>query len=423
MKGIRSIEVYYHDLLVGEIFDGINETLFHYNADFLRTKIDLSPLSMVKRESPYLFDDPDFSLVAPLFSDSLPDGYGSVVMNRWFERENGPLYRPTAIDKLTYVGETGLGALIYRPGQSYPVEKLQQFDLREQERLASSNIAQTAEEWIHRLRRAARTAGGRFPKALLAIDWATGLFYEDHPSVGLEKERWVLKFGSLSEQRKSLNNYPNIEYAYHQMAKASGIRVPEARLIPSTHSSEVISHFASRRFDLKCGKRIHLATLSALTGITPGSENLTYRNLFEVAHQLSGSLQEVKEVFRRMVFNVLSCNADDHGKNHSFLFDGRKWELSPAYDLTFSDEGGLNHLPQHSMSIAGVIKNISAKNLLQEGTLAGLTNVQCKVLYEEVAEPLSRSRDYLHAAHLPEKTVEWVARKIDFAMKESHFSH
>ncbi len=174
MKAVRRITVQYGDLPVGELAEGRASTLFQFSPEYLASGTDLSPLSMPPVPQPQEFRDRDFDRLPPLFAGSLPDSYGKRIMREWFQRQRGASHVPTSLEQLAYVGEFGLGALVYQPGLDTPKEVLRRLDLRQQERLARTSQGRQAGDLIETLRRAARTAGGTFPKALVAIDARTG---------------------------------------------------------------------------------------------------------------------------------------------------------------------------------------------------------------------------------------------------------
>ena len=335
---MKRIEVFYHDQKVGELAAAGNQTSFQFAPNFIQTGTQLSPLTMKLRSEPYVYSDLEFDYLPPLLSDSLPDSYGRSVMIRWFSQKFGDQYRPSELDKLAYVGQGGIGALTYRPMlDAFPAEIVREMDLRQEQKLATSFVGQHPPELLEKLRRAIHTVGGRFPKALVTLDHNTGLLYEDDPRLDPRFERWIVKFGIPAHERDSLLNYPEIEYAYSCMARDAGIHISRTRLLTTCDKEANLVHFAIERFDVAGGRRLHVASLSALTGVPAGRLELDYRDLLSTTLELCRDLREVRQAFLRMVFNVVMHNVDDHGKNHAFVFDGNNWKLSPAYDLTFSD--------------------------------------------------------------------------------------
>jgi len=414
------IEVFYKDRRVGELTGTPTETLFQYDPDFVRSGIELSPLLVKLSREPVRGNLPALDHLPPLFADSLPDRFGRTIMNQWFTEKRGLGYRAKPLERLAYVGETGMGALCYRPSlETFPEEILREFDLRQQEKLARSSLGKVPAEYIEAAKNAARTVGGSFPKALAAEDPATGLFYQDDPRLSAPFKRWIIKFGIPEKDRDDLLNFPEVEWAYHRMARDAGIQVPVCRLMASAEAS--LRHFAIERFDWRRGQRIHMQTLSAITGIPATEQTLDYRNLLSTTHELTGDITQVKEAFRRMVFNVASHNVDDHGKNHSFLYDAGMWQLSPAYDLTFADAPNpdIATVAARAMPVGGKIIDITGRDLFRLGTRAGLSKPTCREICNQVIEVVSRASVYLREAHLPEHHVREISNKIDLALNES----
>jgi serine/threonine-protein kinase HipA len=400
------IAVFYHDQKVGEL------------ADFVRSGIELSPLLMKLGSEPAQGNLPAFEYLPPLFADSLPDRFGRTVMNQWFTEKMGLGYRSTPLERLAYVGETGMGALCYRPALGvFPDQVLREFNLRSQEKLARSSQGKVPAEYIEAAKNAARTVGGSFPKALCAQDPATELFYQDDPRLPASFRRWIIKFGVTEAERDDLLNFPEVELAYNRMARNAGIEVPECSLIAAGDTQ----HFAIERFDWRNGRRIHMQTLSALTGIHAGEQTLDYRNLLSVTHQLTGDMDQVKEAFRRMVFNVASHNADDHGKNHSFLYEEGAWRLSPAYDLTFADAPNpdIAAVAARAMPVGGKVIDITGKDLLRLGERAGLSKSVARDICHQVIDVVARGRSYLKEAGLSEPFTKAIWSKVELALNES----
>jgi serine/threonine-protein kinase HipA len=412
------IAVFYHDHKVGELTGTATETLFQYDLDFVRSGTELSPLLMKLSGEPVRGNLPAFDYLPPLFADSLPDRFGRTIMNQWFTEKKGLGYRAAPMERLAYVGETGMGALCYRPSlEVFSEQVLREFDLRRQEKLARSSLGKLPAEYIEAAKNAARTVGGSFPKALCAEDPATGLFYEDDPRLPASFKRWILKFGIEEKDRNDLLNFPEVEWAYNRMAGEAGIHVPACRLVAS---DEGLQHFAIERFDWGRGQRIHMQTLSAITGISAAEPTLDYRNLLSTTHELTGDINQVKEAFRRMVFNVASHNVDDHGKNHSFLYDAGIWQLSPAYDLTFADAPNpdIATVAARAMAVGGKIIDITGRDLLRLGDRAGLSKAACRDICNQVVDVVSRVDVYLTEARLPESYAKEISNKASLALKE-----
>jgi serine/threonine-protein kinase HipA len=419
---MKRIEVFYQDRKTGELAVAGNQTSFQFFPEFIQNGIQISPLRMKLRPEPYIYGEADFGYLPPVLSDSLPDLYGRTVMNRWFAQKFGAEFRPTPLDKLAYVSTGGLGALSYRPVlDAFPTEVVREMDLREEQKLAAAAIGQQPLEKLEKLRRAVHTVGGRFPKALLAIDPDTGLFYEDDSRLDPRFERWIVKFGIPPAERDNLLNYPEIEYAYSCMARDAGIRMPRSRLLTTESREGKLVHFAIERFDVVAETRFHVASLSALTEIPAGRLELDYRDLFSTAMDLCRDLREVRQAYLRMLFNVALHNIDDHGKNHAFIFDGVDWKLAPAYDLTFSDVSapGEHTYASRAMPVAGNPLNPKRKDMLKLGERFGLRRDDCGTMMDQVAGTAARTRECLEECGVPSVHSKAVASAVDRSLRES----
>ena len=419
---MKRIEVFYHDQKVGELAEAGRQTSFQFSPTFIQGGIQLAPLTMPLRSEPVIYSDPEFDYLPPLMDDSLPDRYGRSVMNRWFAQKFGDQYRPSVLEKLAYVGEGGIGALTYRPVlEMLPSELLREMDLRQEQKLATSFIGQHPSDLLEKLRRAVHTVGGRFPKALVAMDETTGLHYEDDPRLDSRFSRWIVKFGIPFEERDNLLNYPEIEYAYSRMARTVGIDMTRTQLLRTHGETGNLTHFAIERFDIAHGSRLHTASLSALTSIPAGRLELDYRDLLSTTFELCRDLRQVRQAFLRMVFNVVMHNVDDHGKNHGFLFDGKEWRLSPAFDLTFSDVSapGTHTVASRAMPVAGNPINPKRKDFLKLGERFGLKREDCNSLVDQVGETARQLAGYLEEAGVIAAHASTVVASVDRALSES----
>jgi len=234
-------------------------------------------------------------------------------------------------------------------------------------------------------------------------------------------ERWIVKFGIAAAERDNLNNYPEIEYAYSRMAREVGIRMPRTRLLTTEGKKGKLVHFAIERYDVAAGARLHVASLSALTEIPAGRLELDYRDLFSTTLDLCRDLREVRQAYLRMVFNIAMHDVDDHGKNHAFIFDGRDWKISPAYDVTFCDVSapGEHTYAARAMPVNGNPLNPKRKDLLKLGERFGLRRGDCEAILDEVAQTASCSREYLKESGVPADHLKAVTSAVDRSLRES----
>lgn len=405
---MKTIRVLIGNRLVGELGATANRSIFIYAKDFLAEPMELSPLVMTSRAEPYVFEGKEDLGLPPLVRDSLPGYYAAKVMRQWFAHHFSPKFEVSYLEQLSYVGYFGMGALVYEPAKDFPAKLLRTYDLKKQERL--SKALKPVD--LDAVRFSTRTIGGARPKSLVCRDLATGNFYLDDPRLADEKyQHLVLKYGIPPQERSDLNNYPEIEHSYHQVAQRCGINTAQTLLLPSANKK--FTHFGSVRFDQVKGQRIHMATLRGLMGVDSARHQFTYGELLETTRKLTRNLEEMKEVYRRMVFNVLAHCCDDHERNHSFLMDSQgRWSLSPAYDLSFTDNHSWFTAQDQAMLIHGKVSGISSKDLVAEGERAGLGGRYCRDTIQHIAEELSGMGKRLLAHGLQKEDARKIQEKL-----------
>jgi serine/threonine-protein kinase HipA len=397
----RRIEVRYLGQPVGQLATNGRQTLFQYDAGWLRTGHDLAPFTMKRRNEPTLGIIPEFHYLPPLFAGSLPDDYGRRIMTAWFRKHRGPAYTPTPLDMLGYVGETGMGALTYHPtANAFPAAIYRALDIRSQQKLSEAidSPGLSDGEFVEQARRAAHTVGGMYPKFLCAEDRRDGKLYEDDPRVGRGFRRWIVK---LSQDTRPYAG--EIEFLLNRLAKTAGISVPETKLMVSRDKNGVeTANFAIERFDSIEDERIHVSSLAVLLGRPASGLDIDYRDLLRTSHELTRDASQVEEAFRRMVFNVAVCNTDDHAKNHAFLYREGKWTLSPAFDVNF-DPGTPGQEANHAMPIFGTSNSIGSSHLITAGEHFGIS--RCRAMANEVLEAVSEVRNCSKAQGLDVRPI------------------
>ena len=370
-RHVRRIEVSLWGRHVGTIVPAPERGFFAFKYDraFVRSGLEIAPLMMPLRDEPYVFADlprTEYDGLPPVFADSLPDGFGSGLIDRWMREHGVSRNEITALDRLAYVGRRAMGALAYEPDRG-PGGRPTSLDMRQlvdEARCAvNGEIAGlSGDDALRTIIRIGSTAGGAQAKALVGWNRATGEFMFGDRDLPEGFEHWIVKF--------SPKEYPwrgEREYEVALKAQRAGVRMNESVL----YELDGMRHFMTRRFDRVGNERLHLSTLSALAHF-PMSVPLEFRSygqLLATVDALRLGYEAKEEAFRRIVFNVLVGECDDHAKNFSFLMheDGN-WELAPAYDLTGSDfpsadpwsaHGGL-----HQLSVNGKFAGITDEDLL-----------------------------------------------------------
>lgn len=348
MKAMRSVEVSMAGRRVGELVAAPRGGLyFAYDTQWLATGFALSPLNMPFDAAPQTA--PDSRLFAGLhgaFADSLPDGWGMLLMDRWFQHMHGiDRRRISPLDRLAYIGDRAMGALEYWPGLDrddtgpLALEPLYQAALKAYEGDTS--------DVLESLRLAGGSPGGARPKVVVALSVDRHQCASPFAPLLEGHAHWLVKFRSGEEHRDT----GAIEFAYARMASAAGVETSESALIPVEAASGLERFFAARRFDRDGDRKRHMLTASGLLYADHRLPALDYGDLLRATWAITRHAGEVEKMARLMVFNALAHNRDDHAKNFAFMFDEGRWRVAPAYDLTFSHAGGMGD--EHTTAFAG----------------------------------------------------------------------
>ena len=360
------VEVRAFDRPVGAIAAvSIRGYTFEYDPAWVRTGIELAPLLMPvgrwQRRHTFPNLPPDtFHLLPPMIADSLPDRFGSSIIDAWLATKGVAAGDVTPLDRLTYLGERGLGALTYHPTQTPDTTPTDMFDLNALVRTARDAVTGTLGDdresaaALHQIISVGTSAGGARAKAIINLNPETSEVRAGHVTPPLGFEAWLLKLDGVGKDRQlgETQNYGRIEYAYALMAAAAGITMSPTRLLEENGRA----HFLTRRFDRPDGGgKLHSQTLTGLAAVDFNAIGVNdYAQLFTAISELNLDERARQEAFRRMVFNFAAANCDDHAKNHGFLMDDTgNWSLAPAYDVihAYNPEGQWTR--QHLMGVNG----------------------------------------------------------------------
>ena len=353
---VNKVNVFIHqDTLVGQLRLVGQEILFKYADSYLKNGHNISPLKLQFDDSIQTAPPAPFRGLHGVFSDSLPDAWGMLLLRKHFSNQGVLLETLSMLDLLCMIGKDSSGALHYEPSRKTNTPNtsisLDQLHSNSQE-ILSGDIGVDIEQFIH----AGGSPGGARPKVNLFYNEQLDKFYSHHKEEPtLEDQPWIIKFPALTD----IEDLAQVEYAYNLMAEECGLIVHDFKLFKGESG---LSYFGSRRFDRKKGEKIHMISAAALMNDDYERSTLDYGHLLDATLKLTGSMAEMSKLFRLACFNVLAHNRDDHSKNFSFLMDKKgKWSLSPAYDLTFS----ASSQGMHSTSCAGNSKNPGADELLE----------------------------------------------------------
>ncbi|MCF7827034.1 MAG: type II toxin-antitoxin system HipA family toxin [Candidatus Marinimicrobia bacterium] len=352
---IQLIDVKIGSQLVGQVAQTPEQKIvFEYSPSFLKTGFSISPFHLPLKPGLFTAPDEPFAGNFGVFNDSLPDGWGNLLLDRFLISQGISLSSLSALDRLSLIGSNGMGALQYFPDQKIQSE----FSSTELAFLAQEVhkvISETEySEHLEMLIAVGGSPGGARPKALIKVN----------------HESWMVKFPSSLDPP----DIGCIEFEYSRIARKCGIEMPQTQLFEN-------KYFGVKRFDREGDERIHMHTASGLLNASHRYPSLDYSEIMKASFALTRNINDSYKLFRRMVFNVLTGNKDDHSKNFSFLFSEKEWSLAPAYDLAPS--GGFNG--NHSTTIAGQGQP-SRSNIFDVGTQIGLKQNRLLQLFDEVYE-------------------------------------
>lgn len=360
MNSIRQIEVIYADSLVGRLaltLEGL--CAFEYSAQWLASGFSISPFELPLRSGVFIAKPRPFAGGFGVFDDSLPDGWGLLVLDRYLQLQGINPRSLTLLDRLALVGSTGRGALEFRPDRSVVTEQeysdFEKLALEAERILASDNyLGEGIEEFQHR----GGSPGGARPKIFTRY----------------EGKEWLVKFRAMRDAM----SIGREEYNYSLLAKACGIEMPETRLFED-------KYFGVERFDRTPEGKLHVVSVAGLIGADYRLPSIDYLHIFQLCAALTHNVAELWKVYRLMVFNYLIANKDDHAKNFAFVYCSGDWRLSPAYDLLPSD--GINGY--RTTSVNDCIEP-TKEDLVAVAVKAGLGKKEAEAIFDSIFSILAR---------------------------------
>ena len=375
---------------------------FEYEPKFKSLNWDLAPLKMPIHENRNRFSFPElqkdkksaydtFKGLPGILADALPDTYGNQMINLWLAQQGRPQDSMNPVEMLCFIGTRGMGALEFEPAvlkenkRTFSIEMdslvTTAQKMLDQREAFITNLHKDEEKAVLEVLKIGTSAGGARPKALIAWNEKTGEVKSGQTKAPKGFEHWLIKLDGVSDvQLGSSQGYGKVEMAYYTMAKACGIDMMPSRLLEENGRS----HFMTKRFDREGSEtKHHVQTFCAMKHFDYNLiRSFSYEQLFQCMRELKLTYADAEQMFRRMVFNVIARNCDDHTKNFSFLLrQGGTWELAPAYDLCHAYRPGSEWVSQQALSINGKRKNIEKADLLAVGE-----SIRCKKAAEIVDE-------------------------------------
>jgi serine/threonine-protein kinase HipA len=407
--------------------DDADVAVFQYDPGFLGSGIEVAPLAMPLRSRPYAFPELSrlsFHGLPGLLADSLPDKFGNALIDAWLAEQGRTPEEFTSVDRLCYIGQRAMGALEYAPAIGPRSTQSKSLSVDSLVELASLALTKRSEfvasfKNVDRARAVkdillvGTSAGGARAKAVIAYNPLTKEVRSGQVSAGPGFEHWILKFDGVSgNEDKDLHDpqgYGAIEFAYSLMAKGAGIDMTECRLLEENGRR----HFMTRRFDrLPDGDKLHVQSLAALRHYDFNQAGAySYEEAFDTIKRLRLGMDAIEQEFRRMTFNILARNQDDHVKNISFIMsrDG-SWTLSPAFDVTYAYRPSSSWTGLHQMSMNGKRDHFDFADFQACARVAGLQRGRVETIVTEVGRAVEQWMSYADAAQVGEEEAAKIAR-------------
>ena len=395
--------------------EGDEVAAFEYDPAFAQSDIEVSPITMPLSRRVYTFPElsrKTFYGLPGLLADSLPDKFGHALIDAWLATQGRQPGSFNVIERLCYIGERGMGALEFAPGigpKARPAGRIQIDKLVElaseilshRNNLQVSFVDKSRAQALIDILRVGTSAGGARAKAVIAWNPATNEVRSGQVPAGEGFEYWLLKFDGVSGNRdKELEDpqgYGVIEYAYYRMVRDCGIDISECRLFEENGRR----HFMTRRFDrLAGGGKLHMQSLCALAHYDFNMAGAySYEQALLVIRQLGLPMQAIEQQFRRMVFNIVARNQDDHVKNIAFLMNkAGEWSLAPAFDMTYSYNPSGAWTASHQMTLNGKRDDFSLEDFKSCAKAASMKRGRAETIVREVQAAVSRWPDYAEEA-------------------------
>lgn len=404
---------------------------FEFAPEFIRKGWDLSPIKMPITNGSRIYRFPElrrvkdatedtFKGLPGLLADSLPDRYGNKLINRWLEQNNRLPESMNPVEKLCFIGKRGMGALEFEPAHlnagtnTFSIELSGLVDIAKKmlsnRESFHTDLNVDEEKAMREILKVGTSAGGARPKALIAFNDKTGEICSGQTKAPLGFEHWLIKLDGVSGiQFGDSHGWGHVEYAYYLMAKECGINMMECRLLSENNRF----HFMTKRFDREGNEtKHHVQTLCALQHFDYNDMfGYSYEQVFQTMRILRLKYPEAEQMFKRMVFNVLAINYDDHTKNFGFILKkGGNWELAPAYDVCFSYDPTNVWVSQQTLSVNGKRQQITKADLM---TIAESNNIKKgEAIIDEINITIKYWGDFSLLAKVPKDKHQLVTKNL-----------
>jgi len=400
---------------------------FEYDANFIKRNLDLSPIKMpIEGAAKKIFSFRElknlktFNGLPGLLADVLPDKYGNALINAWLTSQGRASNSLNPVEILCFIGKRGMGALEFEPTIPQSSNLSTKIEINSLVQIAdeillgrkdfSTKLKANEEKALLDILKIGSSAGGARAKAVIAYNEKTKEVRSGQADIPKGFTHWLMKFDGVTDsQFGSSVGYGRVEMAYYLMAKDAGINMSECRLLEENGRA----HFMTRRFDRENNNhKLHVQSFCAMQHYDFNEVNVySYEQLFETMRVLGLPYPQAEQLYRRMVFNVMARNCDDHTKNFAFVMDEKgRWELSPAYDICHAYRPDSNWVSQHALSINGKRKNINRFDLLQ---VAKQMNVKkAESIIKLIHDVVSEWTNYAKQAEVDEKLKQAIQQTL-----------
>ncbi len=429
MSTVAEVKLWGRTIGAVALEEGAEVASFEYDPTFLRSGIEIAPLTMPLARRVYSFPvlgREAFRGLPGLLADSLPDRFGNALIDAWLATQGRSPESFNAVERLCYIGSRGMGALEYAPAIGPRARQATRIRIDQLVQLASDVLThrnnlqasfgnEGREEALRDILRVGTSAGGARAKAVIAWNPATDEVRSGQVKADPGFEHWLLKFdgvaGNKDKELEDPKGYGAIEYAYYRMATDAGIGMSECRLLEENGRR----HFMTRRFDrLATGEKIHMQSLGALAHFDYNLAGAyAYEQALLVIRQLGLPMRAVEELFRRMAFNIMARNQDDHVKNIAFLMDkAGNWSLAPAFDVTYSYQPTGKWTSTHQMTLNGKRDDFTLADFRDCAAAASMKRGRAEAILEEVRRVVTGWPEYADQAGVSAEWRDWIARTL-----------
>ncbi len=429
MSSLAEVKLWGRTIAAVSLSDNDKVANFEYAPEFIGSGIDVSPITMPLAKRIYTFPElsrQSFYGLPGLLADSLPDKFGNALIDAWLATQGRQAASFNAVERLCYTGERGMGALEFAPAILPKTRQANRIQVDQLVELASDILShrnnlqvsfadENSEQALTDILQVGTSAGGARAKAVVAWNPDSNEVRSGQVKADEGFEYWLLKFdgvsGNKDKEMEDPQGYGAIEYAYSKMAGDCGIEISECRLFEENGRR----HFMTRRFDrLQDGQKLHMQSLAALAHYDFNMAGAySYEQVLLVIRQLGLPMQAIEQQFRRMVFNIIARNQDDHVKNIAFLMDkSGNWSLSPAYDMTYSYNPSGAWTASHQMTLNGKRDHFILDDFRACAKTASMKRGREKIIIEEVKQVVSRWKEYSDDAGVESKQRDQIYKVL-----------